>query len=173
MRLENDVWQDYFETFQHSAFRLETHPVYAVPGEDSTFQRFLSGERPTGEHAKEWTDKVRRYLSTNRSISRVHVVTRPLSDYLRYEFSWWYRFNAEAGEDIRILDVTDRPDLDLPGYDFYLFDESRVVKMLYRSDGTQTGRELLEDADPTEYIRYRDTAVRESVPFAEYVADRP
>lgn len=170
MLLEGDAWQDFFDGFKHSAFRLETHAVYTVPGERETYQRFLDGETPTGDHATEWTDKVRRYQSTGRTIGRVHVLARPLSEYLRYEFEWWYRFNVSAGEDIRILDLTDTPDPGLPDHDFWLFDDSQIVKMMYRADGTQLGRELLESADPGEYIRYRDIAIDLSVPFAEYVA---
>ncbi|MGI5286034.1 DUF6879 family protein [Nonomuraea polychroma] len=171
MRLEGDAWQEFFDTFKHSAFRLETRAVYTMPGERDTYQRFLNGEAPTGGHAAEWTEKVRNYRATGRTVGRVHVVTRPLSEYLRYEFAWWYRFNTAAGEDIRILDLTDKPNPGLPEYDFWMFDDSQIVKMMYRDDGTQIGRELLEDADPSEYIRYRDIAVSSSVPFAEYVAD--
>jgi hypothetical protein len=168
--LEGDAWQDYFDGYERSAFRLETHSVYTMPGERETYQRFQDGEIPTGDHAAEWTDRVRNYRATGRSIGRVHVVTRPLSEYLRYEFDWWYKFNVPAGEDIRILDLTGQPNPGLPEFDFWLFDDSQVVKMMYRVDGTQIGRELLAGPDPDEYIRYRDIAIRLSVPFAEYVA---
>ncbi|MEV0615030.1 DUF6879 family protein [Nonomuraea sp. NPDC050404] len=171
MLLEGDAWQGYFDSFKRSAFRLETHPVYTMPGERDTYQRYLSGEEPTGDHAAQWVEKVRHYRETGRTIGRVHVVTCPLSEYLRYEFEWWYRFNAAAGEDIRILDLTDKANPGVPDYDFWLFDDLHIVRMMYRPDGTQIGRELLENVDPGDYIRYRDIAVSSSVPFVEYVAD--
>jgi hypothetical protein len=52
-----------------------------------------------------------------------------------------------AGEDIRVLDLTEGPGTDLPDHDFWMFDDSTVVKLLYRPDGTQIGRELVEDPD--------------------------
>ena len=61
--------------------------------------------------------------------------------------SWGYDYNVKAGEDIRILDVTDWPCPELPDHDFWLFDDSTVVKLLYRPDGTQIGRELVEHPD--------------------------
>ncbi len=47
----------------------------------------------------------------------------------------------------RPLDLADRPDPGLPAQDFWIFDETAVVRMDYDLDGTQLGRELLEDTD--------------------------
>ncbi|MFJ5119242.1 MULTISPECIES: DUF6879 family protein [unclassified Kitasatospora] len=49
------------------------------------------------------TDRVKGCRSTGRRVGRVHVLTRPLTDHLRFEFAH-YRHNIAAGEDIRILD---------------------------------------------------------------------
>lgn len=57
----------------------------------------------------------------------MHVLTRPLSEYLRFESSRYYAPHVLAGKDIRILDVTERenplPDVE----DFWMFDRSTVV----------------------------------------------
>jgi hypothetical protein len=45
-----------------------------------------------------------------------------------------------------------------------------VVKMLYRPDGTQIGRELVTDPDLEAYLSYRDEAWRGAVPFQDYWA---
>lgn len=95
--------------------------------------------------------RVRHFRRTGRWIGRVHILTRPLTEYLRYEFAV-YRHTVKAGEDVRILDLTRQPDPGLPSQDFWLFDESAVVRMDYRPDGTQVGRELLEDIDPGESV---------------------
>jgi hypothetical protein len=39
---------------------------------------------------------------------RVHVLSRPLTDYLRFELGWGFRRNMAAGEEFFILDTTDR-----------------------------------------------------------------
>jgi hypothetical protein len=99
----------------------------------------------------------------------VHIVTRPLSDYLRFEFEYYYRHHVAVGEDIRILDLTDRDNPGLPDQDFWMFDESTVVLMNYRADGTQINRELHEgDLGPYRY--WKRIAVAESIPFLEYVS---
>jgi hypothetical protein len=168
VRLEGDGWREFFDSYEQSAFRLETLPVYAMADEEDEFRRFLAGEKPPEGHHYSWLDRVARFRRTGRIIQRVHVVRQPLTDYLRYEFEWAYAFNVKAGEEIKILDVTERDNLGLPDEDFWMFDEHRVVRMLYRPDGSQIGRELLDDPDIETYLRYRDIALERSVPFEEY-----
>ncbi|WP_187369578.1 DUF6879 family protein [Fodinicola acaciae] len=67
--------------------------------------------------------RVRGYRQSGKWIGRVHVIRRPLTDYLRFELAA-YRYNVAAGEDVRILDVTDRPNPGLPDQDFWMFDET-------------------------------------------------
>ena len=113
-------------------------------------------------------ERVAGYRASGRSIGRVHVVRRPLSEYLRFEFDWYYQPHVRAGEDIRILDLTDEPDPGLPDHDFWLFDEQQVVRMLYRPDGTQISRELVEHPDIAAYLKWRDRACAAAVPVQEY-----
>ena len=170
MLLEGEEWQRFFDDFGRSAWRLELHPVYVMPQEEETLSRWRSGERLPDDHWSPWMERVAGYLRTGRSIGRVHVVRRPLSEYLRFEFEWYYRRHVRSGEDIRILDLTGQPDTGLPDHNFWLLDEERVVRMLYRPDGTQIGRELVEDPDIGAYLSYRDVALAGAVPFTEYRA---
>jgi len=80
----------------------------------------------------------------------------------------WLSMLVESGEDVRILDLTDRPDLGLPVQDFWLFDDTAVVRMDYAPDGTQLGRELLEDVDPAAYVEWKRLALEHATPFTEY-----
>lgn len=89
--------------------------------------------------------------------------------HLRFEFERYYQHQAPAGEDIRILDVTDRPNPLPDVQDLWMFDRSTVVLMHYEPDGKQINRELYE-GDPAPFIEYQRIAVAASVPFLEYVA---
>ena len=170
MRLEGEAWSRYFQDFHSSAFRLELHPVYTMPGEADELQRFLAGEKPPSDYHYGWLDTVANAAAAGKTMRRVRVVTRPLTDYIRYEFEWGFVYNVHAGEDIRVLDLTGRPGPGLPDYDFWMFDESAVVKLLYRPDGTQIVRELIQDPDIAAYLRYRDAAWQDAVPFEGYWA---
>jgi hypothetical protein len=168
--LEGEAWSRYFRDFRHSAFRLELHPAYTMPGEADELRRFQGGEKPPPGYHYGWLDTMTAARAAGKTVRRVRVVCQPLSDYIRYEFEWGFTYNVEAGEDIRVLDLTDQPDPGLPDHDFWLFDDQIVVQMLYRPDGTQIGRELLADPDLDTYLGYQNKAWCGSVPFGDYLA---
>ncbi|MFJ6213546.1 DUF6879 family protein [Streptomyces sp. NPDC092296] len=169
MHLDGDAWNDCFDSMEREAWRLETLPVYTMPQEAEKLKRFLAGEKSPDDYTSAWMDEVRQWASEGKGVGRVHVVTRPLSDYLRFEFEYYYRHHVKVGEDISILDLTDRENPGLPDQDFWMFDESKVVLMNYREDGTQIDRELYE-GDPEPYRQWKQIAIAESVPFLEYVS---
>jgi hypothetical protein len=136
-----------------------------VPQEEEAVQRFLAGEPVSHADTEAWTTRVRGYLASGRRVGRVHVLTRPLAPYLRFEFEH-YGHNVEAGEDVRILDLTDQGDPGLPKQDYWLFDDTRVVLMHYEQDGTQISREVF-DGDPQPYVRWKNMALDASIPFLE------
>ncbi|CRK58703.1 hypothetical protein [Alloactinosynnema sp. L-07] len=96
------------------------------------------------------------------------VVRRPFTDYTRYAFAWGIPRNIEHGEDIRILDATGLT-LDLPADDFWLFDDTEVLRLTYREDGTLISRELLADPPIEKYRQWQRVALERSVPFEDYV----
>ncbi|PJN03201.1 hypothetical protein CG740_11700 [Streptomyces sp. CB01201] len=168
MLLDGDAWKARMQGFTREAWRLETLPVYRSPGEDGDIRDFLAGERLDPDtYSSAYTDGLRKLTAEGKSKGRVHVVTRPLTDYLRFEFMY-YDVHSRAGDDIRILDVTDRPNPLEGAPDFWMFDRAEVVLMHYAEDGTQTSRELY-DGDPAPYVEYQRIALSESVPFAAWV----
>lgn len=167
MLLDGESWRRYFDGFTSQAWRLETQPVYTMPKEAESLARFLRGEpKPEGHNAK-WHARVRDYRRRGKYVGRVRVVRRPLTDYQRYQFAWGIPGNIAAGEDIRILDLTES-DLGLPDSDFWMFDETRVVRLNYRPDGTQINREVVE-GDIAPYLKWKRIAVEASVPFTSYI----
>ncbi|GHG64892.1 DUF6879 family protein [Streptomyces griseocarneus] len=169
MLLDGDEWRKAFDAHQREAWRFEAQPVYTMPREAENVARFLRGEPKPDDHNARWHERVRGYVASGRRIGRVRIVRRPLTDYQRYQFSWGIPGNIRAGEDIRILDVT-REDYGLPltATDWWMFDECRVVRLNFRSDGTQINRELVA-GDVSPYREWKRIAQAHSVPFAEYV----
>ena len=167
MRLDGDAWRTFFDSFQHEAFRLETLPRYELTSELDEYQQFHATGRLEIPETDQWLRRVRHFRRTGRWIGRVHVLRRPLTDYLRYEFAV-YDHTVAAGEDVRILDLTDQADPGLPRADFWLFDERAVVRMHYADDGTQLGRELLDHADPAPYVAWKRLALTNAERFTTY-----
>jgi hypothetical protein len=165
--LEGDDWRAFFDAHEQEAFRLETRQAYGVASEQAEYENFLATGELDIPDDDQWLTRLRQFRRTGRWVGRVHVLRRPLTDYLRYEFAV-YEFTVRAGEDVRILDLTDMPDPGLPKQDFWLFDESAVVLMEYDDDGNQLGRELLDRADPAPYVAWKHLALDRAVPFVSY-----
>ncbi|KUO19002.1 DUF6879 family protein [Streptomyces dysideae] len=167
MYLDGDEWEAYFRDFKRSAFRLEVHQTYTMPGEAATFGAFLAGEpMPDGFNAR-WHQTIREHAAAGRTMTRAKIVRQPLTPYSRYSFSWGVPTNVAAGEDYRVIDLTDGSNPGLPEQDFWMFDETTVVHLNYRPDGTQINRELIT-GDITPYLEWKRIALAESVPFEQY-----
>jgi hypothetical protein len=169
MLLDLDQWREIFRGFTKSAFRLEVQQIYTMPDEREDFERFLAGLPALPGDNHEWHDRVRGYVAEGRTVQRAKVVRRPLTDYTRYLVARGIPENVEAGEDYRIIEAADR-DTGLPDQDFWMFDERVVVHLHYETDGTQRSRELVEDPDLSRYLRWRDLALEQGVPFDEWHA---
>ncbi|OXM68799.1 hypothetical protein CF165_12015 [Amycolatopsis vastitatis] len=162
-------WMRYFDEFTLSAFRLEMQQTYTIPAERSNVELFLAGgERPLGHNAA-WRGRIEEIVASGRTVQRAKAVRRPLTDYLRYQCAWSIPGNVAAGEDYRMVDITEN-DRDLPEQDFWLFDEVMVVHLDYNPDGTFVGAELVEEPDLAQYRRWREVALSHGVAFGEWDA---
>ena len=164
-----------FRSFQRTAFRLETLPEYRTGSEDESIRRFLAGEdRPQVTEKKQaWVQLIRSHAAAGRRMGRVHVIWGDPTDYLRWEIQWGYLPNAEAGEDIRILQVGEGEFSELGTEDFWLFDDERAVRMLYGPNGQWPGQAILTDepAVVAECKNKRDLALSLAVPLGDYLKE--
>ncbi|MBZ4319084.1 DUF6879 family protein [Streptomyces huiliensis] len=161
---------DLFEEFEQEAFRLETLDDYGRSGNTAAYQAFLSGAPQPTDYNADWVAEVRSHTVRGKRVWRVHVLTRPLTAYLRYELGWGYRKNMTGGEEFFILDVTDRPNPLAGVPDFWLFDAEAAAVMQYDDQGAFLGAEVLPEGTAEEYVRHRDTAFAHAEPFAHWWA---
>ncbi|MDH6134431.1 hypothetical protein P3T37_003834 [Kitasatospora sp. MAA4] len=166
MLLTGDEFNRLFQTFESSAFKMETRDRYDVEGEREEFQAFLDG----ADMPEDWEDSpwVRSMTGAGKRLQRVHILRSPLNDYLRFELGWGYVGNVRAGEDIRIIDLADREIDGLPEHDFWLFDDARVYRMHYGEDDEFLGAEPLGEESLPKYRAYRDASWKLAVPYVEY-----
>lgn len=134
--------------FRYSAFRLEALQDYGGSGEDAELAAFLAGQpRPPRPEHDQWAEVIRGHVHEGRILQRVHVVTEPLTDYIRWELSWGYAPSVEAGEDVRVIAVPAGQQWphDVQQRDFWLFDASELYDMHYDQDGMWLGVEQVTD----------------------------
>jgi len=169
-------WNQMLRGFDHTAFRLEVCQSYSMPYEDESFRRFLDGQDPAHDPSlEEWLELVRAARAAGKRMERVHVVAEPLTDYLRYELTWWYATNIAAGEDIRIIPTRKGQwPAGLPKHDFWLYDSNRVGVLHYDPAGHLYRVEMIRD--PAEVVRHtawRDVAMHRAISWAEYLSRYP
>jgi hypothetical protein len=167
--------EEFMQLFERSAWRLEAQPVYRGTS-DAALQAFLEGrplpleERPAKQG---WMRLVANATAAGKRLSRVHIVSRPLTPYLEYELAA-YPENVSAGEDVRIADRGEHPELEALNRDFWLFDAETsrpsVLLMDYDAEGRFLGQEHSSAPAVVEAcLRQRDLAVACSVPLDEFL----
>lgn len=166
MDISRDDFEKLFSNFRREAFRLETLDDYSGSSNPEMIRAFLAGETQPDDYNQGWADEVRGNIDAGKRMYRVHILSRPMTDYLRFELGWGYRKNAEAGEEFFILDTTDQPNPLENVPDFWMFDESSVVAMNYGEDGKVVSLESHSESE--EWVALRDLALSRAVPFAEW-----
>ncbi|MGR6922531.1 DUF6879 family protein [[Actinomadura] parvosata] len=157
-----------WETFQHTAFKLEVRDRYDVPSEHESLRRFLAGEPDPERENRPWLAKMKAATSAGKRIERVRVVTEPHSDYVRFLLAGT-PLNLAAGEDIRYLPRPRAGELGLPDHDFALFDSATLVLLNFDADDRPLQHELVTDpAIVLRHCQWRDAAWHHAVPFERY-----
>jgi hypothetical protein len=161
-----------FSRFEREAFRLETLDDYSKSGGVDAYRAFVAGEEQPEEyqHAA-WVTTVRDITRAGKRIYRVHVLSRPLTTYLRFELSWGYHRNMTAGEEFFILDTTEKANPLVDASDFWLFDGETAAAMAYDDTGKYLGADFHEASAAGKFRAYRDTALAHAVPFTDWWAE--
>lgn len=159
----DDDWDRLFDTVKRSAYHLEMRDAYAVGEEADAFAAFLAG-RPfdRARSAKvwgRWRELVRRESARGVSFRRARIVSEPVTAYTRFLYATATDPNVEAGEQVRWLPRRLASHIALPGNDFWLFDDEKVIFNLFTGDGDWAGQETTNDARIVELCRSAFEAV--------------
>lgn len=160
-----------------SAWRVEALQHYTVPGDEGRQRAFREGKPlpPPGPGKQDDLELIARLRHAGRTVGRIHVIERPLSDYVRYELAV-YAENAAAGEEVRIADRSLYPELGEVTTDFVIFDaeaysDAMVILFDYDDAGLVRGYRITADPETVEECRERlDLAYGNSVPLDEFTA---
>lgn len=168
--VDRDTFRHLFQTFKHTAWRLETRRGYASDRQDPDYQAFLATGTSPCAPDEPWFINIRAQTKAGKRVERVRVAENPptteqmfLLDYARH--------NAAAGEDIRYLWRQDAERAALPSEDFWIFDSRLVALLHFDDDDTLLDIELI--TEPSEVVRFamvRDAAMHHAVPFDRFAA---
>jgi len=156
-----------------SAFRLEQLDRYDVSSDGDDFARHRAGEaEPDWERKNPLLENLRKEKEKGIRRYRARVLATPLNDYLRYACEWGYALNSRAGEEIHVLDLSER---ELPAevvdHDFWLIDDKYPLRMYYGEGGEFLGAEVVDNL--SRYQKARDAALAVAEPFTRWWGRHP
>ena len=164
--------QDFDSLFRQRVFRLETLDWYDAPNEREPYARFLAGEPASLAWREPWKRLVRDVRTSGRIMQRVHVVTEPVNDYIRFELLHVYPANVDAGEDVRVMGMTAAEKAGFVLWDFWLFDDDVAALLSYEIDGSVKSVQLTDGPIILPLLRdARDKALNLATPLAEYATE--
>lgn len=162
-------FDELFDNFRESAFRLETLQHYDTAGDAERLAAFREGRPlPITPSKRAWLDFIEQGVAAGKRTYRVHVLDRPLTEYVRFELAA-YEENAAAGEEIRLAERTAHPALAELRSDFWLFDDAIAVPMEYDEQGHFVAFHPTGASDVVERCRCeRDLALAHSEALLEF-----
>ncbi|PJE95781.1 hypothetical protein CUT44_21205 [Streptomyces carminius] len=169
-RVDRATFRRLFETFEHTAWRLETRRGYASDRQDPDFQTFLATGSSPCDPDEPWFVNIRAQTDAGKTVGRVRIADDPPTEEQLFLLDY-ARHNAAFGEDIRYLWREDAARAGLPAEDFWIFD-SRLVALL-RFDDADNLLDIELITEPAEVVRYavvRDAVMHHAVPRDRFAA---
>lgn len=162
-------WAEHLRTFDDTAFRFESQPVYAEAEETDTVQRFLAGDpEPPSEvpELRAWFDQVAGLVAQGKVVERVRVRDDPPTPYQQW-LRWIDRWNTTAGETIRYLTRAQARAAGLAPalgtVDWWLMDSQRLIVMRFDDAGHRIENTLVTDPERVaQACTWRDLAAHHS-----------
>lgn len=131
--------------------------------------QFVAGEPVDMAWFQNWLTMIRELTSEGRRLTRVRVVSLPMTDYSRFGM-FCSQYTNEAGEDIRYL-ARDQA-ADLPDYDYWLFDSSKLVRLNFDAEENFLGGEVIDDpAVIVQHNYWRDVAWHRAVRRSDFASE--
>jgi hypothetical protein len=117
-----------------SAVHLEMRDDYGAV--DPAFADWRAGVNLVAdERWRDWYDLIVATTARGAVVRRARIVSEPVTDYIRFEYDITAGLNIAAGEQVRWLPRRRASDLALPGNDFWLFDDEKVIFNHFAGDG--------------------------------------
>ncbi|MBW8738041.1 MAG: hypothetical protein JF621_13245 [Streptomyces turgidiscabies] len=168
--IDDSTFGTYFETFERTAWRLETRHSYASDRTGPNWARWKAGEDVGLDTPGAWGANTQRQTAAGKRFERIRLVDNPPT--AGQEFLLARALNNEtAGEDIRYLWRADAGRLQLPAVDFWLFDDRHALVLHFDNADEYLGAELVEEPLRIgEFRRIRDVAWPHAIRRTDFVA---
>jgi hypothetical protein len=179
--IKEDAYDSYFLKLwadtKREFFKCETRQIYNESGEEEFIALFKANkfdelrdllEKDVQQHNSIWCE------AKNRKIKfiRVHIITEPLSEYLKFEFEAYKVQSSIGKEEIWIIPFEALKKINKSEIkDFMLFDEKKAIVIDYNKDGRIEGALITDDIrDLDKLIDYKKNLLKNGEEFNTYLS---
>lgn len=150
----DNLFQKHWDELQNEWFKIEVLQDYS--GEDSgpSLQSWLAGDKEKSvalmrnEVDTKWIKSCQEKLKQGVNLLRFHIVSQPYTPYVEWEIEYYKHINIpRCGEKIFLINSATIGDIQLPTGDVMIFDDKRVTKNTYDSDGRMTNQTFYDESD--------------------------
>ncbi len=153
---------------QKETFRLEMLDQYLVDDEREDFAAWKRGEQVDPSPGMvAWVSDLEKLRERGVVTHRVHVVTLPLSEYMRYEIDA-YKITKET---VNFIERTDYEKLKKPFQpkEFWLIDERHIFVQNYDSEGHWLGSDYIGGREEAKrHARMKGLLLSKALPLDEF-----
>lgn len=146
-------FSEFWDAMQSEWFKVEVLQDYTGEDDNPSLREWLAGNHQKAIELlrnKNVPEALNDEISGKSNVKkiRIHVVETPFSPYLEWEIEHYKNINIPIwGESIYLLPKEKVANLAIPDGDFAIFDNKRVIKFSYSSDGKVTGADVYEEGD--------------------------
>jgi len=167
-------FDQFWEEMEEEWFKVEVLQDYSGIDSGPSLDAWKAGDKDKsigllkakGADIDEWIEMSKKKSHVNRT--RIHVVERPLSQYLEWEIEHYRNINIPLiGEKVYLVEKSDVLDLDIPDGDFMVWDMKRVTKNTYKPGGEVTHFDVYEEGeDISHFLKLREQLVKVAKPIS-------
>jgi len=166
--ITEEAFDELLTQFKHSSVHLETRDAYGTEIELPHMAKWKRGEPDDFEWLQQWCTELGEHVAAGRTVRRAKIVSEPLSEYQRWVYNVFTPIVA-AGEDIRWVPRPRVSSVPIPGNDYYLLDDERVVFLHYAGSGLNTAFTTTTDTAVVDMCREAFERVWSlAIPHSEY-----
>lgn len=158
----NVIWDEFWDSLQEEWFKVEVLQDYSAEDKGESLSAWMAGDKKRSiellnAEPHEWVDDCRAKVQNGITLTRIHVVDYPLSEYVQWEIEVYKNRNVPIGrENVYLLDRKDIADLSLPPGDLMMFDQSNAIIGNYDETGYAVTQTIFDSSDDiSEFIKLR------------------
>ncbi len=147
------LWDDWWKEMREEWFKIEVLQDYS--GEDSgpSLNAWFTGDKEKAvqlmqEYGKKWSEMCQKSPAQKR---RFRIVKTPYTPYTEWEIELYKQVNIPlAGEVVHLIPQEKVEHLNIPDGDVMIFDQKRVARAYYFSDGKVEKMDFYDENDGIE-----------------------